>query len=184
MARVAETRSPIIPAVAVGGIVLVLGIVLLVWPSVTTLVLVSLFGIGAVVHGALELSRVFAGEGDTLELWSGLVGIAGIFGGILVFVVPLVSTAAVATVIGLYWLLAGAVELASAYLGPGAGLERFLLGVLSLMGGALVLLLPPLSLVVLAWIAGGWLVVAGAIIIVASMPRTSSRGMTGGNAPT
>lgn len=149
------------------GIVLVFaGLVLLVWPAATTRVLASWVGLGAVVYGVRELTRVFAGDGGRIEFSAGLLGLISVFGGVVIAVTPFVSETASSTLIGVYWLIAGLFEVAGAFLRPAARLERLLVGVISLAAGGLVLALPTASLLVVVWLSGGWLLSAGAIVLL------------------
>ena len=149
-----------------GIVLMVAGLVLLVWPAATTQVLASWVGLGAVVYGIRELTRTFAGEGGRIEFSAGLLGLISVFGGVVIAITPFVSETASSTVIGIYWLIAGLFEVTGAFLRPVARLERLLVGVLSVIAGGLVLALPTASLVVVVWLAGGWLLSAGAIVFL------------------
>jgi uncharacterized membrane protein HdeD (DUF308 family) len=163
-------------AFGVAAVMVVTGILLLAWPGATTLVLVALLGLGAVTYGIAELSRVFAGEGERLELWAGLIGLVSIFGGVLIFLTPLVSSVAVGTIIGAYWLVGGVSEVIGAVIRPGGRVVRLLVGVLSVAAGLVVLASPTLSLVALVWFSGLWMVAAGIAIAIGGLlhrPRAS-----------
>lgn len=155
------------PRTRVVGVILVLaGLVLLVWPAATTRILASWIGLGAVAYGVRELTRTFAADGGRIDFSAGLLGLISIFGGVVIALTPFVSDTATSTVIGIYWLIAGTFEVAGSFLRPTARLERVLVGIISLIAGTLVLVLPTLSLVVLVWFAGGWLLTAGAIVLL------------------
>lgn len=156
-------------AVGLGALLVVAGLVLLVWPAATALVLVSLLGLGIVAYGIAELGKVFSGDSDHLELWAGLIGLVSIFGGIIIFLTPLVSSVAVGLIVGIYWLVAGVVEVAGALIRPGGRLVRLLLGVISAIAGVIVLAMPSLSLVALVWFSGAWLVAAGIIVALVAL---------------
>lgn len=165
-------------AFGLAAVLLIVGIVLLAWPGTTTLVLVSLLGIGIVAHGIAELGRVFSGEGERLELWAGLIGLISIFGGIIIFLTPLVSSVAVGFIIGLYWLIGGLVEVVGAFVRSGGRLVRLLLGVISVVAGIIVLAQPALSLVALVWFTGLWLIAAAIIVAIGALFSTSSKTVT------
>lgn len=153
-------------ATVVGGWIVLCGVVLLVWPGATIRVVVVLVGLGAFGFGVSELSRVFAAGGTTLEVWSGLIALANVIGGVFVLLSPFVSLDAARTVVGIYWLVAGLIEVIGALVRPEGRIERFAVGVLSLAAGAVAVLLPALSLVVFVWLAGGWLLVVGLVVLV------------------
>jgi uncharacterized membrane protein HdeD (DUF308 family) len=157
-----------------GIVLLFAGLVLVIWPAATTRVLASLVGVGAVVYGVRELTRASSEEGR-LDFSARLLGMISIFGGVVIAITPFVSDTAGSTVIGIYWLLAGALEVAGAFLRPDVRLERLLVGIISVAAGALVLVLPTLSLVVLVWLAGGWLLAAGVIVLLLGAMTSGQR---------
>jgi uncharacterized membrane protein HdeD (DUF308 family) len=149
-----------------GILLMVAGLVLLFWPVATTRVLASLVGLGAVAYGVTELTRLYSGAGDRIEFSAGMIGLVSVFGGVVIALTPFVSASATSTVIGLYWLVGGAVEVAGAFLRPTARLERLLVGGLSVAAGGLVSALSTASIVVLVWFAGGWMLATGAIVLL------------------
>jgi uncharacterized membrane protein HdeD (DUF308 family) len=153
-------------ATAAGGWLVLCGVVLLVWPAATIRVVVVLVGLGALGFGASELSRVFSG-GATPELWSGLIGLANLIGGVVVLIAPFVSLDAARVVVGIYWLVAGLVEVVGSLASHDGRIERFAIGVLSLAAGAIALV-PAISGVVFVWLAGAWLVVVGLVVLALS----------------
>ena len=174
MSEVTAHRG-VVGARALGPMLLLTGSVLLFWPAASTRVLASLVGVGAVVFGIRELTRSFGGEVPRIDFTATLLGLVSVFGGVVIVLTPTVSDTASSTVIGVYWLIAGALEVAGALLRPAARLERLLLGVISLAAGVLVLVLPDVSLVVFVWFAGGWLLAAGAIVLMVGSMRADER---------
>lgn len=166
MSEATPSRSETTGPRALGTVLLIAGFVLLFWPAATTRVLASAVGVGALVFGLRELTRSRGGDGDRIDFPATLLGLVSVFGGVVIVLTPFVSDTASSTVIGVYWLIAGALEVGGASLRPSARLERLLVGVLSLAAGALVLVLPSLSIVVFVWFAGGWLLAAGAVVLV------------------
>jgi uncharacterized membrane protein HdeD (DUF308 family) len=160
---------------AVGGWIVLCGLVLLLWPGATIRVVVVLVGLGAFGFGVSELARVFAAGGTTLEVWSGLIALANVIGGVFVLLSPFVSLDAARTVVGLYWLVAGLIEVVSALVKPEGRIERFSVGVLSLAAGAVAVLLPAISVLVFVWLAGAWLVVVGLVVLVLGRLATPQR---------
>jgi uncharacterized membrane protein HdeD (DUF308 family) len=82
--------------------------------------------------------------------------------------------AAIATVVvrvGIYWLIAGLVEVFRAMSGRDTSNRgwRIAAGMLSIVAGAVVLLWPAASVQVLAFIAGIYLIVAGIVEVVGSL---------------
>jgi uncharacterized membrane protein HdeD (DUF308 family) len=160
--------------VAFGAWVLLCGLVLVLWPAATIRVLIVFIGLGAVSFGVTELLRVCSGTGQNLELWAGLVGLVNTFGGLVIFITPFVSTSAAVIVVGLYWLVGGIVEIAGAVLRPDGQLVRLPIGVLSAALGAVVLAVPTMSILVLVWLAGAWLMAMGLVLLLASFMANSA----------
>jgi uncharacterized membrane protein HdeD (DUF308 family) len=81
------------------------GILTLVWPGITVLVLVVMIGIWAIVTGALD---IFAATQQRRGDWLlALVGVLSLVAGVLVLLRPSVGAIAIAQVIGVYALVSG-----------------------------------------------------------------------------
>jgi uncharacterized membrane protein HdeD (DUF308 family) len=107
--------------VLIGLLSVAAGVVALVWPGITALVLVVLVGAWAVVTGLLE---IFAASRAAAGWWSIVVGIASLAAGVLILANPRAGAYAIALVIGVYAIIAGVLLLAQAWrlhrLGSGA----------------------------------------------------------------
>lgn len=144
------------------------GLVLLLRPAATTLVVVRWLGLAVVVYGVYELITAF-GDDARSRLWSAVVGVIAIIGGIAIFLSPVVSSVAVGVVIGLYWLVGGAVGIAAAIIVPGNRVIRAVVAVISLVAGMVVIAQPGLSLVTLVWFSGVWMIVAGIVMVASAL---------------
>lgn len=162
-------------ASAAGGWLVVCGVVLLAWPAATIRVVVLFVGLGAIGVGVHELVRVFGGARSKLGLWSGLIGLANLLGGIVVMIAPFVSLDAARLVVGVYWLVAGLIETVGSLARPDGRLERFSVGVLSLAAAAAALV-PAVPGTALVWLAGAWLVVVGLVVLALGRIAASSAG--------
>jgi uncharacterized membrane protein HdeD (DUF308 family) len=160
--------------IGLGMVMVLVGVAIVAWPRATAIVVVTLFGLGVLLYGLLELSRVFSAGDEGFDLVAGLAALINIFGGIVIFVTRFVSVDALAVVLGVYWVVAGVVALVAASTREVGRVERFAVGVLSLTAGALALALPALSLVVLVWFAGAWLILVG--VLVAGLTLVGSSG--------
>ena len=156
------------PAIAMGVLVALAGAVLLIWPGVTTLVLVAWLGVAIIMYGVHELVDAFTGSADGStgsRVWSTVVGVIAIIGGIAIFATPLLSAVTVGIVMGAYWVVGGISGIIGAVIEPGNRFIRALVAVLSIVAGLVVLTQPGLSLVVLTAIAGAWMVAAGLVMV-------------------
>jgi uncharacterized membrane protein HdeD (DUF308 family) len=96
-------------AQTIAGVLGVLaGIVALVWPGITALVLVVLFGAWAVVTGAMEIWAATRIPGQWLTL---VMGALTMIVGVLVLMRPVVGAVALALTIGVYAIAAGVLML-------------------------------------------------------------------------
>lgn len=175
MTAITETSRSRGAAVGLGVLIVLAGVVLLAWPGATTAVLVRWLGLAVVVYGVHELVNAF-GSGEGSRVWSGIIGIVAIIGGLSIFLTPIFSAIAVGLVIGWYWLIGGAIGIVGALIEPGNRLIRLLLAVVSLLAGMAVIAQPGLSLVALVWFSGAWIVAAGLIMVASAL--FSGRGRT------
>lgn len=151
-----------------GVLLLAIGIALVAWPAATSRVVTTLVGVGAVVYGVSELLRVFAG-GAHLDVWSGLVGLVSLFGGMVVIVTGSVSDLAAGVMVGLLWVVLGVMDLAGGLFRPQGREVRLPIGLASLLLGIIVLAAPSVALPILVWIAGVWLLGLGLIMVLAGI---------------
>ena len=154
-----------------GGIIsLVVGIVIISWPTPTVIVVAVLFAIYLIISGIFEIVRSFA---------SGLTGgtralllITGVLSVILgIFAIRSAADNAVDLLgifVGIAFLFRG---FASLFMGfdskEGRGWNIFF-GIIMLVGGVVILVQPALALTTLAWVVGIWLVLIGLYEIIAS----------------
>jgi DNA-binding winged helix-turn-helix (wHTH) protein/uncharacterized membrane protein HdeD (DUF308 family) len=124
---------------------IILGLMLLTAPGVTTVGLVSFLGLYWLIMGILALVRVFVDQ-SVPWFWSLLTGIIGILAGIFGARHPLLGALTAPTtiviVLGVQGLIMGAIEIVGGFVGGGIGL--FIPGVIYLLVG-LFLLGPPIA---------------------------------------
>jgi len=122
---------------------IVLGLMLLTAPDVTTAALVSFVGSYWLIMGVLALVRVFV-DLSVPWFWSLLTGLMGILAGVFVSRHPLLAALTVPTgiviVLGVQGLIIGAIEIVSGFLG--GGLRSFIPGVIYLLAGLFLLSAP------------------------------------------
>jgi uncharacterized membrane protein HdeD (DUF308 family) len=152
--------------VLVRGIAAVLfGLLAFIWPHITLLALVFLFGIYALVDGVLSIGRaVRAARESRSWVWPTLGGIVSIAAGILAFVWPgltalilLFIIAAWAVVSGIFDLIAGIVlhdEISNEWL-------LILGGVISVAFGVVVFTRPGVGALAIVWLIGAYAIVIG-----------------------
>src|ERR1051326_3451706 len=145
---------------------LALGIILLVWPSSTLLVIAALLGIGLILIGIGRLAsaavdRTATGGHRALRA---LAGVIWIIAGIIVLANPHATLRAFAVIVALDWIIGGAAEAIGAITRGGEGrVARIIVGVLNVAFGIVLLIWPKPTVTVLVWLIGLWLVLLGLI---------------------
>lgn len=164
---------------AYGLVTLGLGVVMLVWPDETVAVFAVLVAIQLIIGGifrivtALGMSKYDGG----MRALVGLSGGVALVVGLLVLREPLQSVLVLGMILGVWWLVVGVVDVISAIVSPssrGRGWD-IAIGVVSMLAGGFLLVYTDLSLTVLVWFVGIWLVVAGVMATVASFRLRSER---------
>jgi uncharacterized membrane protein HdeD (DUF308 family) len=154
-------------AAAEGMAGIILGLMILTAPDVTTVALVSFVGLYWLIVGILALLRVFVDQ-SVPWFWSLVTGIAGILAGIFVARHPLLAALTVPTVIvlvlGVLGLIMGAIEIVGGFMGGGIG--SFIPGVIYLLAG-LLLLGPPIAAVLAAPLVFGVLFLVQGVALTA-----------------
>ena len=145
------------------------GLVALLWPGVTLLALVLLFGVYAFVGGILAI--VFAsGQEDRDVRWLVLLeGVLGIVLGVVAFLWPGAAALALLYIIAAWAIITGIFQIAAA-----VGLRRMISGewslvlggVASVVFGVLLAVWPMSGLLALVWIFGIYALVFGIMQLV------------------
>jgi uncharacterized membrane protein HdeD (DUF308 family) len=163
-----------------GIITIVAGLLVLAWPGRTIVAVAVLFGIQLVVAGIFRfVTALAAGEesGGTRVLLA-LLGVLSFIIGLYALRHILITIAALALLLGIFWIVNGAVELFAALANrdtPSRG-WTILMGVLSVIAGIVVLVYPAISLATLAVVLGFWLLVYGAMeVVLAFQLRSTGR---------
>jgi uncharacterized membrane protein HdeD (DUF308 family) len=154
---------------AFGIITLGLGVLALVWPGRTLVVVAVLFGIQLIVMGIFRFAAAFASDdisGGSRVLLA-LLGVLSLIIGLYAVRHILITLLALGLLLGIFWIVSGAVEVFMAlshremrHRGWNA-----VMGVISVLAGIVVLAYPGISLLVLAVVLGVWLIVFGAMQI-------------------
>jgi uncharacterized membrane protein HdeD (DUF308 family) len=153
-----------------GIVTLLAGLLTLVWPGRTIVVIAVLFGIQLVVAGIFRFVAAFASDDETggTRVLLALLGVLSFIVGLYALRHVLLTIAALALLLGIFWIVNGAVEVFAAlsHRGmQGRGWTIFM-GLLSVVAGIVVLVYPAISLATLALVLGFWLLVFGIMEIV------------------
>jgi uncharacterized membrane protein HdeD (DUF308 family) len=156
-----------------GAAALVFGILALVWPGITVLVLVALFGAYALVDGIFALGTAIFGRGATggSRAWLVVEGVAGIIAGILTFAWPGVTALVLLWLIALWAVVTGVLEIVAAI-----RLRRelrgewmlILSGVISVLFGILLMVWPAAGALAVTVLIGLYAIVFGVVLLALS----------------
>ena len=172
----APTASPVTngirTALGVGGVIaLIVGILVLVWPNKTAMVVAAIIAIYAVVGGL-----VYAGLGIFAKAMGGwarvghiVLGLVFIIAGILAFTNLVLTTAWLAVflgvMVGIMWIIEGIVALTTLGDSSSKGFSIFF-AIISIIAGGVLCFSPLLGAVALWWLLGIALVVLGILQII------------------
>ncbi|MGY5884773.1 HdeD family acid-resistance protein [Modestobacter lacusdianchii] len=155
-----------------GVIALVFGLLALLWPEATVLVLALLFGAYAAVDGFGMIASGLGRDGDQGRRWLYVLGgIVGIAAGVTAVVWPQLTALALVVLAGAWAVVTGVLEIVAAI-----RLRRELtgewliglLGTISLIAGVIILLRPDVGAVALATVLGVYAIVAGVVLLLAA----------------
>ena len=152
------------------GWILLFGILTVAWPDRTVLVVAVLFGLQLFVGGVFRLVAAYTDVAAGHRVAYTLIGIFSILVGILCLRNLFQTVAALALILGTFWVISGIMDFFSGVFlrdMPRRGYVIFQ-GVLGFVAGNIVLFQPAISLVTLAWVLGIWLIVYGSMEIAAS----------------
>ena len=168
-------------SVAAGVLSIVIGLLILIWPGPTVVVLAWLFAIQLLVAGVLQLVAAFAGgTGSGVRVLLGLLGALSILVGLLCLRAPLQTAVVLALLVGATWVVSGIIGIVAA-LGSSTGrVWGVVSGLVSTIAGAVVLLYPEASVVALTWLSGiGFVLIGGAVVFSGLAARRSRTARAG-----
>ena len=145
------------------------GILAFVWPGLTLLTLVVLYGAFALVDGVLSLIAAFSGSAKPVPTWwLVVVGLLGIAAGIVAFVWPGITAIALVLLIGAWALVHGIFEIIGAIqLRKEIDNEWWLIlcGALSVVFGLIVLFAPGAGALGLIWAIAAYSIAFGIMFV-------------------
>ena len=159
-----------------GILSIILGIMVMAWPSATVKVVAFLLGIELFIAGVYSLVRAFTPGGEGERVLLAVLGVLGVLVGILVLRHLFQTVALLVLLLGLYWVIHGIIEF---FIGlfdrstPGRWWVVFS-GLLSFVAGVILLAWPAPTLLVVVWVIGLFLVVYGLMAIVAAFAARSA----------
>ena len=150
---------------------IIFGIGALVWPNITLVVLVALFGAYALVSGVFTLAAGVDFTTEKPHQWVPMVlgGLAGIALGVLTFFRPGITALALVLVIAAWAIITGVFEIVAGIemTGQVKGSWTYsLAGLLSVAFGVLVAVRPGSGALTIVWLIGFYSIVGGVMRLV------------------
>lgn len=145
------------------------GVLAFMWPGISLLTLVLLYGAYALADGVFALGAALTGRGGSVPTWwLVLIGLLGIAAGVGTFFWPGITALALLFVIAWWSIVRGIVEIAGAIRLRKVIDNEWLLafgGALSIAFGVLLLRNPGEGVLAIVWIIAMWAVVFGAVTV-------------------
>ncbi len=166
---------------ALRGLVAVLfGVLAFIWPGVTLLTLVWLFGAFALVNGLLSLVLAAKAPKGYPRLGSLILGgLLGILAGLLAFVMPGITALGLLILIAAWAVVTGILEIIAAIRLRKIITNEWLLilaGIASVAFGVILLLRPAAGALALIWWIGAWALIFGILMIVLAFRMRNWKG--------
>jgi uncharacterized membrane protein HdeD (DUF308 family) len=161
-------------ALALRGVIAILfGLAALLRPGIALEALILLFGAYALVDGAFAIVGVFGGTRSGTPRWLLLLeGVVGILAGIIAFVYPGLTAIALLYLVAAWAIVTGLAQIATAI-----RLRRemtgewalILGGILSVIFGLLLAVLPGVGILSLIWLIGVYALVFGILLLITAI---------------
>ncbi|ATD72486.1 MULTISPECIES: HdeD family acid-resistance protein [Gordonia] len=168
---IGAVRTALIVTSIVG---IVLGVVVIVWPGPTIVVVAILFAISLIIAGIFRIYQAFAASflSTGVRVLLGVVGVIVLLAGIIALFSPGDAIWLLAVFIGIGWIFQGVADLYAAVTKSGHSPTWFLIlsGIVAVIAGIVMIILPVFSLQVLAWV-GGIMLVALSIATLLTLPK-------------
>jgi uncharacterized membrane protein HdeD (DUF308 family) len=153
-----------------GVAAIVFGILAFLWPGITLLSLVFLFGAYALANGVLSLIAAFKAPKGTGNKGSLIfLGLLSIIAGLLTFCIPGITALGLVLLIAAWALVNGVTEIVAAIKLRKVITGEWLLilaGLLSIVFGILLLLQPGAGALALIFWIGAWAIVMGVLLMI------------------
>jgi len=167
-----------------GAAAVLFGVACILWPGLSLLVLVLLFGAYALVDGIFAIGAAIATGGRHGRWWGLLIeGIVGVGAGILTFVFPGITAFALLILIAAWAIVTGVLEVVAAIrLRQEMGNEVLLVlsGIASVLFGAILFAAPTAGALAVVWLIGAYSLIAGLLLLVLGFKLRGMRQQTEG----
>jgi len=156
----------------IGGLALVIfGIMAIVWPDITVITLVVLFGAVALVDGVFTIAGGLANtEDQTMRWFLVLSGVFSIVIGVLILIWPDITAKVVLYIIATFAVVSGVARTLAAMIWPQERRSDKVLiivsGLLGITFGVLIFAWPASGALAIVWLIGLFAIIFGAVVMV------------------
>ena len=147
-----------------GMAAIIFGVLTLVWPKISLLVLVLMFGIFAVIGGITTIATAFQNRHEEGWGWLLFEGILWTMVGVVALIWPGISALAFLYLIAAWAIIMGITEMVAPLAFPmsgGRGVLMVLAGLLSIVFGVVIAAQPASGLLAVVWLIGIYAIVFG-----------------------
>jgi len=152
---------------------LVLGVLVVLQPKATIYGFALLIGIWLFVSGLFRIVMAIADNEDSggVRVLVAILGLLSVIIGIFFLRHTYETVATLTFLLGLFWIIGGIIEFFSAYSRKGLPGRSFriVMGLLAVAAGIVTLVWPSITLHVLVYVMGIWLIIYGILQIVTSL---------------
>ena len=144
------------------------GVLTFIWPQISLLTLIVVYGIYAFGDGILALVAAIRGGGMVPRWWLALAGVISILTAIVVFAWPDLTALVLVYMIGFWSILRGALEIIGAIRLRNEISNEWSLGaagLLSVIFGLILVFMPGAGAIGLLWLIATWAVLFGLLLI-------------------
>jgi uncharacterized membrane protein HdeD (DUF308 family) len=164
-----------------GAFAILFGLLTIAWPQLTVVVLVALFGAWALLDGISAFMAAWRSAEAKQTWWPFLVtGVLGVGAAIVTWVWPQITALTLLTVIAVWAIASGVLQVAAAIRMRKIITNEFwlaLAGVGSVVFGVLVLLFPGAGAIGIAWAIGWYAILFGLLMVMLGFRLRSMRPM-------
>lgn len=165
-----------------GAAGIVFGLLALFWPGLTLLLLVAMFAAYALIAGVVAVSAAIRHRSIRSDWWIPLLlGLCTIAAGVIAVAAPGITALALIAVMGVNAIVTGVLDLIAAVRLKRSGHTEWLLffiGILSVLFGIFVLIVPGAGALALVWMIGTYAIATGALLLVLGLVARNWRSTT------
>ena len=156
------------------------GVLALLWPGLTLVVLVVLWGAWALVDGVFALATAWQARDQGRPVWTlAVIGVLGLGAGLVTLIAPAVAGAVLLAFIAAWAIVTGVFQVVHAIRVRKAIDDEWMLilsGVLSVLIGIYILVDPARGALAIVWVIAAWSIVCGAMLVAAAFRLRKLRG--------